>query len=542
MRRLLIIDDEPIIADGLFSHVQEQSLADLEVYRAYSASQALSLLRMWRMDVVISDIQMPGMNGLELAEYILRAWPRCQIIFLTGYDNFDYLYRAQKLGTIQYLLKNEGYPVIMDALHKALSQLSQQERNQQLIARAQQQEQMLLPLLRRELLLDLLRGETPSSIQQRLESLSIPMQTDAPVLLLTAVICSSERTHNLKEEEIRVNLVMEEQLDQAFVFLSVTTHTHFVWLLQEVPDKQPGQQEPVPAVQRLRGLTESVHQICADTFGLPLSFVLTHRAIPWNEVGDTFLQHQTILQACLLPGMDGVVLDGAAQPPLHSQEVSPPPQMIECLEQMLLRNEFDTFQNALTELEQIIVGPPSADELYARVFHTVLAALLAWSRQRTLDILPSISVLSLKTPPAIAFAAFREIVESFRRIQQDDADTRSGQAVQAVQQYIHDHPGGDLSLSALADLVYFNPKYLSRLFKQVTNTNLSDYVLSVRLDHARHLLAHSNKKVHEVGAAIGYLSAPAFTRLFKNATGMTPQEYRDSMRIPRTDGGQTERK
>ena len=216
--------------------------------------------------------------------------------------------------------------------------------------------------------------------------------------------------------------------------------------------------------------------------------------------------------------------------------------MIECLEQMLLRNEFDTFQNALTELEQIIVGPPSADELYARVFHTVLAALLAWSRQRTLDILPSISVLSLKTPPAIAFAAFREIVESFRRIQQDDADTRSGQAVQAVQQYIHDHPGGDLSLSALADLVYFNPKYLSRLFKQVTNTNLSDYVLSVRLDHARHLLAHSNKKVHEVGAAIGYLSAPAFTRLFKNATGMTPQEYRDSMRIPRTDGGQTERK
>ena len=49
------------------------------------------------------------MNGLELAEYILRAWPRCQIIFLTGYDNFDYLYRAQKLGTIQYILKNEGY-------------------------------------------------------------------------------------------------------------------------------------------------------------------------------------------------------------------------------------------------------------------------------------------------------------------------------------------------------------------------------------------------------------------------------------------------
>jgi two-component system response regulator YesN len=542
MRRLLIIDDEPIIADGLFSHVQEQSLADLEVYRAYSASQALSLLRMWRMDVVISDIQMPGMNGLELAEYILRAWPRCQIIFLTGYDNFDYLYRAQKLGTIQYLLKNEGYPVIMDALHKALSQLSQQERNQQLIARAQQQEQMLLPLLRRELLLDLLRGETPSSIQQRLESLSIPMQTDAPVLLLTAVICSSERTHNLKEEEIRVNLVMQEQLDQAFVFLAVTTHTHFVWLLQEVPDKQPGQQDPVPAVQRLRGLTESVHQICDDTFGLPLSFVLTHRAIPWNEVGDTFLQHQMILQACLLPGMDGVVLDGASQSPLHSQEVSPPPQMIERLEQMLLRSEFDTFQEALTELEQIIVGQLSTDELYARVFHTVLAALLAWSRQRTLDILPSISGLSLKTPPAIAFAAFREIVESFRRIQQDDADTRSGQAVQAVQQYIHDHPGGDLSLSALADLVYFNPKYLSRLFKQVTNTNLSDYVLSVQLDHARHLLAHSNKKVHEVGAAIGYLSAPAFTRLFKNATGMTPQEYRDSMRIPRTDGGQTERK
>ncbi len=544
MYRLLIVDDEPIIADGLYAHFTDQNLADLEIYRAYSAPQALEILRLRRMDIVISDIQMPGMTGLALAEYIHKAWPRCQVIFLTGHDNFDYLYQAQKLGSVQYLLKNEGYPNIVKAFNKALSTLHQQERDQQLIDRVQKQEQLLLPLLRRELLLDLLEGETPPLLQEKLDSLGIRMDARSPVLLLTAVNCARNDAVHMKEQEIRVNMAIQEQLGDGFTLVSATTRLHFVWLLQPLYHDAAEEEGSVPFVQRVRGLTESVHQICLNTFSLPLSFVLAHQPISIGQIAYTFERHQMILQSCMLPGMDGVVLDGDAKEPaepMGEKSQQGVQQLLGRMELALQRNEFDESRALMDELEQALSACTQGEAVYATAFHRTLAALLHYGHASP-ALLPLASALSLSTPMAVAFSAFREMLAAFLQVHQDEADTRSGQAVLAVKQYIQDHPESDLSLSALADLVYFNPKYLSRLFKQSTGLNLSDYILDIRLTHARELLENSSKKVHEIGAAIGYWSAPAFTRLFKSALGMTPQEYRDSTRVLPSDGGQMERK
>ena len=105
MYRILVIDDEPIIADGLYELFAQDETFALEVHKVYSAPDALKLLDRLRIDIVLSDIKMPGMNGLELLTQIHRRWPFCHVIFLSGYSDFEYVQKAMQLGADSYILK-----------------------------------------------------------------------------------------------------------------------------------------------------------------------------------------------------------------------------------------------------------------------------------------------------------------------------------------------------------------------------------------------------------------------------------------------------
>ena len=105
MHRLLIVDDEPIIVNSIYQILQQATYLELEMYRAYNAFEALELLQRTRVDLVISDIRMPGMDGIEMQGQIISQWPMCKIIFLTGYNEFDYMQRAiRNGGIVDYLL------------------------------------------------------------------------------------------------------------------------------------------------------------------------------------------------------------------------------------------------------------------------------------------------------------------------------------------------------------------------------------------------------------------------------------------------------
>lgn len=99
-------------------------------------------------------------------------------------------------------------------------------------------------------------------------------------------------------------------------------------------------------------------------------------------------------------------------------------------------------------------------------------------------------------------------------------------AVSSVKAYIHENYSQDLSLDALGDAVNLHPVYLSRIFKEVTDVNLSAYIADVRMQKAAKLLDETDLKVHEVMDKLGYRKRQHFTKLFKEKYGMTPKEYR----------------
>ncbi len=126
MESLLIVDDEVIIADGLYHMLQEVFQDRLEVRRCYSCDEACAVMNRNRVDILLTDIEMPGASGLELHRMVRERWPMTCVIYLTGYSDFDYARRALKQRAFAYVLKSEGDQVLISTVERAVENLQEE--------------------------------------------------------------------------------------------------------------------------------------------------------------------------------------------------------------------------------------------------------------------------------------------------------------------------------------------------------------------------------------------------------------------------------
>ena len=154
--RLLIVDDEQYVVDSLYYYILRQEYLDVEVYKAYSSEEALKLLKSAGFDLIISDISMPELNGFALIEQAQSLWPDIRIVFFTGYDSFDYAYKALKLENVSYILKSEGHAGIIERLQAEIEIVEQRRIEKSMLSAYQNN---LISLRISEALLSMLRSE-----------------------------------------------------------------------------------------------------------------------------------------------------------------------------------------------------------------------------------------------------------------------------------------------------------------------------------------------------------------------------------------------
>lgn len=166
--RLLIVDDEHYIVNYLTDLIEEQHFPDLEIYKCYSGKEALSLIQTSLIDLMLLDIHMPGMSGLEVASQVSEQLPRCRIIFLTAYDSFDHIYESNKLEHTRYLLKTEDDEVILKEISHALEELEEESNKLLLLSEAQQKAFLLSHLLQQNILKGIVAGHSIEKLEREL--------------------------------------------------------------------------------------------------------------------------------------------------------------------------------------------------------------------------------------------------------------------------------------------------------------------------------------------------------------------------------------
>jgi two-component system response regulator YesN len=559
MYRLLVVDDEPIIVDGMYQLLQAEEELALDVYRAYSGDEALEKLNAMRYDIVLSDIRMPGMSGLELQQHINDRWPACKVIFLTGHPDFEYVQTAMRNKSVDYILKTENDREVLRSVRKAIEMLNAERLNASFLDKAAEQLRMAIPSLQREILLSVCEGtKPPESLRpELLRDLYIPLALDDKVLLVVgrvdrwpdSIANASDKAlmmfaiHNIAEENLASCSLQAVNLD----------HNRFMWLLQ--PGAQPPPEAILPEEQSLWGRTirlvhgtlELIQSTSLELLRVPVSMAAGKAEAEWRDLPACYEKLRTGLGRGLGIGQETIIIEDR-QPGDYSLGES---EMQKQSIRNLLRKwtgTGDYFEAGdeqemslhLTELAGRLDPFYEETGFFLEVYYAIASCLLAQMNRRGehREKLPDVQMDMLshyQLHPTRRDAFHYLIHAALRLFEARDSEKleRTNQVVETLNRYVEEHLDADLSLTTLSEIVHLNPYYMSRLYKQITGVNLPDYIAEERIRRAKELAAASHLKMHEISRTVGFESPAYFTRIFKKKTGFTPQEYRDHHRTNR---------
>lgn len=536
MLRLLIVDDEPLTADGLYEMLTDVPDLDLDLYKTTSAEEAISRLSRTKMDIVLSDIRMPEMDGLQLQQWIQARWPRCKVIFLTGIRDIQYAQHVLRNGGVDYILKTEGDEAILRSIRQAASTIFEEMRNEEVLIRAKGQLKEVLPMLRREWFTALLeQGELPTgTLSDRLQELDTPLSPDLNIILVCGRVDRWKEDYRISDQTLLLYAaqnIAEEYMERANMLPVMLGGSYFVWLIQSKSANEMPWEEMVPYVQ---GTLESIQHTCKEMLSVPVSFICHERPLAWKEISKTYKLLKQNLILGLGSGEEMILLFREQDKETSVSDVSG--LILTRIENTFEMGQEQLFQDLIGELFQRV---PNRFFVYAQAYYAVAVILLnQWNKMYRSGIAPDaiaepmigrLLEINSHTTKEQALQFLIHMGRDIFRQGKQEKDERTTRIIQKLNKYIAEHLNKDLSLAILADAVYLNPSYLSNLYKTFTGSNISDYITELRVERAKRLLTESHAKVQEIALEVGFDTAGYFSRFFKKHVGVTPQEFRSRL-------------
>jgi two-component system response regulator YesN len=564
MYRLLIVDDEEIIVDGLYEIFKSLKYLDLDVYKSYSGREAIEWLNRTRIDIVLTDIKMPEIDGLQLLEEIYVSWPQCRVIFLTGYNEFDYVYKAIQHNGVSYILKTEDHEKIISAVENAIAEIQKGIRIEGLILKAKEQMNIALEMFRNDYLIHLLHEElSVSTTLSQFEQLEVPIRSELPVILGIGHVDNIPADMGYRDKIqylYSVGLIISQNLNTKITSVNVMDEKYrFVLFMQpnellvENPDDAKISSCYEKAVSFLKGTLEVIQTACRESLDASISFVIGGEPCRWEDVSKKYYSLKQMLNYKIGTGIEMLLIDNefnvlTASPANETVELETDTECLEALlrktnmdliGQYLEMGQRDKFFEILSELLNPMKSIKSRNSnLAIEAYYKVALTLQSYINRCKLTgkiafYIGQNKLMRIEQHESWvdAIQYLFDISDIIFRLQSEEQKKRADNAIDYIQKYVEDHLSEDLSLVRLAEKVYLNPSYLSRLYKQTTGATLSDFIDNARIKKAKELLKKENVKIHEVSKAVGYETAASFTRFFRKIIGCSPQEYHDTSMI-----------
>jgi two-component system, response regulator YesN len=553
MYRMLVVDDIPDIVDWIYELILEQIDMDIEVYKAYNGMEALEHLNNTKIDIVMTDIRMPGITGIELMKQIRVNWPLCRVIFLTGYNDFDYVYTAIKEEGVSYLLKTEEDEEILSEVKRAINEIEKDLRNEELIKTSKSYIQAAKPFLQKDFFMNLLHGDSDPSViaKESFEELGIELNYKLPTLHLIVYIENNgiENLSGLKKAEYlySIDCIVQKYLSNC-IFLNLYIEKNTLLCLIQPKDEFITVNGCETAWRKLeiiiRDNIESIQKSCKEILGLAATFLMDTRVTTWDSIAERIKFTRNILSNSICFGTEMILNDktygdgkdiyNSLQSNQNKLKYNSP--QLEIITGYLERGQAKEYQELFNSLTEELKNNGNKNSNHAReMYLSFTLMLLSYINKCGIGEKLAVQIPLYKLTRADEYNSWDEAVEYLSelsklifQIKKSDNQDKSENIMEDVKRYINDNLSKDLSLNKLAEVVHFNPSYLSRLFKQYTGHKLSEYISEAKIKKAKELLENTNLKISQIAEAIGFDSPRYFAHFFKNAAKMNPLDYREA--------------
>ncbi len=526
MYRILIVDDEEMIVNSLASYMDDRF--DAEIFRAYSAITAMEYLRQMRFHVVITDISMPAVSGLELLDFIKKYWPECRVIILTAYSSFQYAYDTLRHDGVDYLLKLEDYCTIGQTVQKDLKLIEEEQQKELFYTSLDQKISLLTPYIKSGTLDKLLRFGTGLE-QEALDALEIPLLLRRPMLPVMGLLTQPEGESRQGPFSAFLNHIQKAMAARNINVVFHSMDGYHIWLLQQ--DSGSGHQTEEDAAAYIREIFGELTEKISRQDSESLALVISSRFVDIPALRELYRKGILLLEG--FRGESGMRLIQGQNPDEQLQKEDYPGS--EDLGILLALVKSGNREALLSILSREMAFLEQIEDLRQALPLPAVAAmemLLAQARQlcgtaREYGYL--IRNLYLSVQPISGAAWLNEAIILLKDLMDSRVKMKSTNAaglISRINTYIDSHYMEDLTLTSLANMFNYNPSYLSRLYKEQSRISLVAYINEQRINKAKLLLEGSSLKINDISAQVGFYSTKNFNQVFKKQTGITAHSYR----------------
>ena len=517
MYKVLLVDDERIIVEGISKIVNWQAYGAELIGTARNGIDALQFIEENRPDIVISDIKMPGMDGLQLVQKLSELDPSIAVILLSGFSEFDYAQKAMNYGVKHYLLKPCNENTIIESLQAVISDLETAQSTESFIDNIQKELRKVLPYAKEQFLKELVTnkmyGKRDWQEYGRLFHIE-PSNED-----IRLVLFHLEGSYEF-EHLFAIRNIAQDVLDSDTLLFSTTISTDVLLLVSGTLD----------ARSMLEKLQE-IHRIfCA--------YYKMEPTIAVSEIGSIVdarkLYRET--QECLSYRFylgDGTII---TRSDIDRYEKGAARSIDYDDEQISLLVKLGDWQAAKQELEQYFQLLADSRMNAGLMSSYVIPLYIAVVRQgQPEDVQMYMNQLVQFEELTTLRAIEQFIMQAAEQISMNNYKfhtTKHSGIIKKMLHVIHEQLSNpELSLNWVAsESLYMNADYLGKLFKKETGEKFSNYVMRLRMERAMaEIEATGDVKVFELAEKFGFGDNPQyFSQVFKKHTGFTPSEFKRS--------------
>ena len=527
MYRVILVDDEPLILAGIASLITWEEYDCTIVGKATNGPSAYEMILELQPDIVITDIRMPVLNGLELVEKCQAADCQFAFLVLTNLEDFQLARQALILGASEYLVKLNLKP---EELVRALDRA---KKTCELLGISSQKQVIEDPA---EVFSRCAEKYFHDALIAAVPGLTVPERVlkayRHPFLILFSIrpdsICfhpDEEDSQVIQNEGNILDILrgIAARFFEQVSFLSYKTGTFFL----------------VGSIAAPESFERASQSFCAKAnsalktyFELTAVFGISRLGTDLSQLCTLFSQAQTALEYYYYNSASPIVFFcGQTYHKSHAQNFN-----INFLKKDLSasvqQNDSQKLSFIFNQIIELFTQCTPNKKYAASAcvnIYTYLYSLFESEAHSYEDIFPYTIKVAEYLNSFTSLASYLEWLKSFRdklcKLLDDRKENRSDKLVEQATRYIAEHYTEKLSVSEIAEVLNISVGHLSITFKKFTGTNLVDYIATVKIDHAKELIATHKYLMYEISDLLGFDNPYYFSKVFKKVTGVSPRDF-----------------
>lgn len=518
---ILIIEDETDILNGMEESVRQLDERIGRVFAVGSSEAALEIIEAHRPEIIVTDIVLPQMTGLDLMEQIMDGTYHPKVIVISGFSNFSYAQRSIKLGAVDYMLKPFAKKEFTNKILSVMDTI--QDENEMNKAVKQDPSSLLgTKTLRDKYISGLCTNPVPlnENTMHRLKFFDMEWLAGGPYSIIALDrVDTSKQPLTEKEMELQVfaiGNVVEEILLQFPPSLPFRNINHQWIIITAHPD--------------VDGLTSAISEAILRYQYMKVCIGISHRMNAFQAIA---VAYEEAVQAMKLARVDkqGHILYYSDHPSLADKKNKG--NDYEQMAQYVYLNQAEQMEAeiiAVLDTLTVSVGANNRQALVQSCVDWIVNVHAALSEQSKQKLEPITIQLWVDLDQCESYGQLKAyLVRHFAELTLQLNASPLNPIIEKALAYIKAHYAANLTLQGVATELAVHPVWLSQLFKRETHVTFSHYLTDLRMEEAKRLLRETHLKIYEIAERVGYTDLQHFGQVFKKRSGTTPKEYRQGI-------------